>query len=172
MNNSILLLFFKHTFFSDYFTSNWSNLILPLQQKISIGKFLRAENNICPQRNHFLGENFCRFAVNLKVFTDASRNNEQDDTNLLHNKHNEMIGNLDLSKSQSDDFSHISLPSTGRLLSGSINKCLNEWKQNATDQVRVSLITITYVLAFNILIWCIFRTYTILILLMIWSRKQ
>lgn len=116
---------------------------MPLQQHISIGKFLRPANKVCPQRNHFLGESFCRLAVNLKVYTDACSKNGQGDTNLLHNKRNEMISMLDLSASQGDDSSYINLPSTGRLLSASINKSLNEWKRNAPDQVRVSWQNIT-----------------------------
>lgn len=126
------------SFFLAYFTSRLPKLSSSLNENISIGKFLRPTTRICPKRNHFLGEHFCRYAVRLKIFSSAD-NNEQNDTQLLHTRSMESIKQLDLLNVNHDDCGQIKLPSTGEVLSESINKSLSKWKHNAHHEIRVNI---------------------------------
>lgn len=123
-------------FFAGYLTSRLPKLQLPLDENTSIGKFLRQTKRSCPQRNQILGEEFCRFAIRLKVYTTAT-NDERNDTNRLHKMCEDATAKLDLINPQPNDSNKIKLPSTGQFLTESISKALTKWKQNAHQEIQV-----------------------------------
>lgn len=129
-------LFFILFFLAGYLTSRLPKLQLPLDEMTSIGKFLRQTKRSCPQRNQILGEEFCRFAIRLKVYTTAT-NDQRNDTNRLHEMCKDAAANLDLIDPQPNESNHIKLPSTGQFLTESISKALGKWKQNAHQEIRV-----------------------------------
>lgn len=100
---------------------------------------MQPTNRSCPRRNHILGEEFCRFALKLTLYTNARKQHQQYDTNVLHTQFTEAISKLELRTStKCSESEQIRLPSTGKLLTASINSSLNQWKQKALDEVRVS----------------------------------
>ncbi|XP_055316038.1 endoribonuclease Dcr-1-like [Sitodiplosis mosellana] len=117
-----------------YLTSRLPKLKLPLDDNTSIGKFLRQTKRSCPRRNQILGEEFCRFAIRLKVYTTAD-NHERSDKKRLHEMCQEVATKLDLIDPQPNESSHIKLPSTGQFLTESISRSLGKWKQNAHQEI-------------------------------------
>lgn len=103
---------------------------------ISVGQYLQATNRSCPKRNHLLGENFCRFAVKLKVYIDAANNVEPFDSNALHKRYLDAVGRL--SEPKENESNRLKLPSTGQFLPEIMFKKLNTWKQNCHDEVLVN----------------------------------
>lgn len=118
-------------------TSRLPNLTQSLKEnKISVGKFLQATKRSCPNRNKFLGEKFCIFAVKLKVYIDAVNEAEQFDTNLLHKRYKNCIDKL--CEPNAQEPAQLKLPSTGQFLSENISKSLSTWKRNCHDEVSVN----------------------------------
>lgn len=108
-----------------------------IQQNTSIGKFLQSTKKSCPRRNLVLGENFCRFALRITLYTDAVRSNKPFDSNLLHHQYAKAIGKLQLKDQRTCESSHLKLPSTGQLLSSTVFSSLDKWKHSAHEQVKV-----------------------------------
>lgn len=125
---------------SGYRSCKLPKLPISKPQQTSIGKLLQTTNKSCPRRNNVLGKHFCRFAVRLKQYTEATSNSLIVDTNHLQNQFDELISKLDLNDPFEKDSNPIRLPSTGQLLSTSINKSLDKWKCNAYDEVKVNFI--------------------------------
>lgn len=126
--------------FPGYLTGSVPMLTSILQQNsVSIGKYLRATNRSCPRRNQILGEHFCRFAIKLTLYTNACAEHQQNDTHRLHSQFHEAISNLELrTPAKCFELEPIRLPSTGKLLTASINASLNQWKLKASDEIRVN----------------------------------
>lgn len=122
-----------------YMSCKLPKLPASILKNTSIGIFLQTTNKSCPRRNNVLGEIFCRFAVRLKLYTDAVSSQPEVDTKQLQHKFIEVISKLELREAtHHHESSHLKLTSTGQLLSTSVYKSLDKWKHSAYDEIQVS----------------------------------
>lgn len=103
---------------------------------ISVWKCLQKTKRSCPKRNYVLGENFYRFVARSNIYVTANVH-ERKDTHALQQKYLNAVEKLDLIDVNTNECNPIHLPSTGQILSESVNKSLTKWKQNAYNEVRV-----------------------------------
>lgn len=123
-------------YFAGYSTSRLPKISDSLIDHISVGKFLQPTKRSCPRRNQILGEQFSRFAIRLKIYTDANRM-DRCNKNLMHQNYQNKMQKLDLNHTEIYETNHIKLPTTGQQLAESISKSLSKWKHNAHDEIRV-----------------------------------
>lgn len=118
-----------------YSTSRLPSLSSLSNEQISIGKFLQSTKRSCPKRNQILGENFCRFAIRLKLYTTA-KDDERCNTKLMQKRCEEATTHLDLINVSKNGSNKIRLPSTGQYLTESVTRSLCKWKENAHHEIR------------------------------------
>lgn len=132
---------------SDFLFSDLSQI---LSANLSIGKLLKPTNKSCPERNSILGDHFFRYALRLKLYSDAVNNGCEINTHELEMQSQNLTKKLHFDEVRSSV--PIVLPSTGKQLPDSVNSCLNKWRQNAIDEVQVRIVWNS--MDFIVIEWC------------------